>query len=273
MERALRDEKLVSGPVRITNRGGAGGTLALTEFARQKGNGSALMVMGLGLVGAIHIDQSPVTLDAVTPIARLTRESLVVAVPAQSRIQTFKELTEALKKDPDAVTIAGGPRGGADHLLAALVAESLGVPAGKVNYVAFAGGGEATAALAGAKAAAGIAGIGDVQTHIDARKIRALGVSAPTRVGGLDAPTLKEHGVDVDFGHWRGLVARAGISAAARKTLLDIVDKMARSGAWKIELRKHRWDDAYLAGDDYAAFLRLENDRIARILKDVGLVK
>ena len=273
MERALREEKLVSGAVRITNRGGAGGTIALAEFAKPKSNGAALMVMGLGMVGAIHINKSAVSLDAVTPIARLTSESLVLAVPAHSRIQTLKDFIEALRKDPAATTIAGGALGGSEHILAVLVAESVGVPAAKVNYVAFAGGGEATAALAGAKAAAGIGGVGDFRPHVEARKLRALGVSAPMRVTALDAPTLKEQGVNLDFGHWRGVVARAGIGAAERKRLLDTIEKMARSSAWKLELKKHNWDDAYLAGDGYAAFLKAENDRIGRALKDVGLVR
>ena len=124
MERALRDEKLVTGAVRVTNRGGAGGTIGLAEFAKSKGDGTSLMVMGLVMVGAIQTNKSPVTLEAVTPIARLTNEYLVVAVPAQSKIQTLKDFTDALKKDPGGTSIAGGSRGGSDHILAALVARA-----------------------------------------------------------------------------------------------------------------------------------------------------
>jgi putative tricarboxylic transport membrane protein len=273
MERALREEKLVTGAVRITNRAGAGGTIGLAKFAGPKGDGAALMVVGLGMVGAIQTNKSPVTLDAVTPIARLTNEHLVIAVPAQSRIQTLKDLIEALKKDPAATTIAGGSRGGSDHILAALVAESAGVPAAKVNYVAFASGGEAVASLVSAQVAAGISGHGELQAHLESKKLRAIGISAPARAAGIDVPTLKEQGVRLDFGNWRGVVARAGVGAGARKTLLDIIDKMVKSGAWKAELKTHGWDDAYLPGDDYAAFIKAENDRIGKVLKDIGLVK
>jgi len=273
MERALREEKLVTGAVRITNRGGAGGTIGLAEFAKSRGEGGSLMVMGLVMVGAILTNKSPITLEAVTPIARLTSEYLVIAVPASSKLQTLKDFVEALKRDPGGTAIAGGSRGGSDHILAALVAGAAGVPAAKVNYVAYAGGGEAVASLLGAQVAAGISGYGEFQAHIESKKLRALAISAPARLPGIDVPTLREQGVNVDFGNWRGVVAPAGVAAADRKALLDTIDRMARSAAWKAELKKHNWDDAYLSGDPFAAFLKTENDRTGAVLREVGLVK
>ncbi len=273
MEQALRNEKLVTGPIRLTNRGGAGGTIGLAEFAKSKGEGGSLMVMGLVMVGAILTNKAPVTLDAVTPIARLTSEYLVIAVPASSKIQTLKEFTDALKRDPGATAIVGGSRGGSDHILAALVAESVGVPAAKVNYIAYAGGGEAVAALLGAQATAGISGYGEFQAHIESKRLRAIAISAPTRLAGVDVPTLKEQGVKVEFGNWRGVVAPAGISPADRKALLDVVDGLAKSGSWKAALQKHNWDDAYLGGDAFAAFVKTSTEQTAKVLKDVGLVQ
>jgi putative tricarboxylic transport membrane protein len=273
MERALREEKLVAGPVRITNLSGAGGTLGLAEFTRPKGDGAALMVMGLGMIGAIQTTRSPVTLADVTPIARLTSEPLVIAVPANSRLQSLKDFMEALKRDSASVTIAGGSLGSSDHILAVLIADSVGVPAIKVNYVAFAGGGEAASTLVAGQVTAGIGGASDLQAHLESKKLRALGVSAPARVADLDVPTLKEQGLNLDFGHWRGVVARAGITASERRLLLDTIDRMAKSSAWKAEMKKHHWDDAYLSGSDYAAFIKSEKDRIGKVLKDVGLVR
>lgn len=273
IEQALRAEKLVSGPIRLTNRGGAGGTIGLAEFAKAKGEGGSLMVMGLVMVGAILTNKSPVTLEATTPIARLTSEYEVIAVPASSKFKTLKELTDALKADPGAVAITGGSRGGTDHILAALIAEAVGVPGAKVNYVAYAGGGEAVAALLGAQVAAGISGYGEFQQHIDSGKLRALGISAPARLPGINVPTIKEQGINIEFGNWRGVVAPAGVSAADRKALLDTMDRLAKSAAWKAELKKQNWEDAYLAGDAFAAFLKAEDDRVGKVLKSVGLVK
>ncbi len=273
IEQALRAEKLVSGSIRLTNRGGAGGTIGLAEYAKARGEGGSLMTMGLVMVGAILTNKSPVTLDAVTPIARLTSEYEVIAVPASSRMQTLKDFTDALRKDPGAVAIAGGSRGGTDHILAALIAEAVGVPGAKVNYVAYAGGGEAVASLLGAQVAAGISGYGEFQAHIESGKLRALAVSSPARLAGINVPTLREQGINVEFGNWRGVVAPEGISAADRKALLDTVERMVRSAAWRDVLKKQNWEDAYLAGDAYAAFIKAENARIATVLQGVGLLK
>ena len=273
MERALRAEKLVSGAIQLENKGGAGGTIGLAQFARAKGEGRHLMMMGLVMVGAILTNKSAVTLDAVTPVARLTSESLVIAVPASSKLQSLKDFVEALKSNPGATAIVGGSRGGTDHILAALVAESVGVPGSKVNYVAYAGGGEAVAALIGAQAAAGISGYGEFQAHIESGKLRALGISAPARVSGINVPTLKEQGVNVELGNWRGVVAPAGVSAADRKALLDTIDAMAKSPSWKAEMKKQNWEDAYLAGDAFAAYIKGQNEQIGKTLKEVGMVK
>lgn len=273
MEQALRAEKLVTGPIRLANRGGAGGTIGLAEFAKSKGEGGSLMTMGLVMVGAILTNKSSVTLDSVTPIARLTSEYEVIAVPAASPFKSLKDLTDALKKDAGAVAITGGSRGGSDHILAALLAEAVGVPGSKVNYVAYAGGGEAVAALLGAQVAAGISGWGEFQAHIASGKLRALAVSSPARLPGIAAPTFKEQGVNVEFGNWRGVVAPEGISAADRKALLDTMDRLVKSATWKETLTKQGWEDAYLAGDAFVAFIKAENERITKVLKGVGLLK
>jgi putative tricarboxylic transport membrane protein len=273
MEQALRTEKLVSGAIRITNRGGAGGTIGLAEFAKSRGEGGSLMVMGLVMIGATVTNKSPVTLEGVTPIARLTSEYLVIAVPAGSKLQTLRDFTDALKKDPGAVAIAGGSRGGSDHILAALVAEAVGVGGARVNYVAYAGGGDAVASLLGAQVAAGVSGYGEFQPHIQSRKLRALAISAPARIPGIDVPTLKELGVNVEFGNWRGVTAPAGISAQDRQALLATIDRMTKSATWKSELRKHNWEDAYLAGDAFGQFVKTETDRVTSVVKSAGLVK
>lgn len=273
MEQALRADRLVSGAIRITNHGGAGGTIGLAGFSRAVGEGNCLLVMGLVMMGAILTSRSPVTLEAVTPIARLTSEYLVVAVPPRSTIRTLHDLLEAIRKNPGAVSIAGGARGGVDHVLAALLVEAAGVPASKVNYIAYAGGGEAVIALLGAHVAAGISGYAEFQALVESGKLRALAVSARSRLPGVNVPTLREQGVDVEFGNWRGVVAPEGLRGDDRKTLLDTMNRMAHSLAWRTELKRHSWDDAYLSGEAFAAFMKSENDRLASVLRTVGLVR
>ncbi len=122
---------------------------------------------------------------------------------------------DALKSQGRKVAIAGGSAGGTDHILAGLLAKAAGASPSDLNYIPFSGGGESLAALLGNKVAAGISGVSEYSEQIKAGKLRALAVSGPKRVEGVDAPTLKEGGYDVELINWRGVVAPKGLSASA----------------------------------------------------------
>ena len=259
--------------VTVENVAGAGGTVGLAQLVdKEKGNPNALMVNGLVMVGAILTNQSAVTLEQTTPIARLTGEYEVIVVPASSDIQTLGQLVEKLKADVGAVAWGGGSAGGTDHILAGLIAKAAGADATKLNYVPFSGGGEALAAIMGGHVTAGVSGIGEWLGQIQAGELRALAISAPSRIEGLDIPTLKEQGVDVEFVNWRAVVAAPGIDDAQKKALVEAVDAMHGSDAWKKVLADKGWMDLYASGEEFEQYLKDENVRVTEILKTLGLV-
>ena len=273
MQQALMESGAAKS-VQVTNIPGAGGTIGIAQFVNgAKGDGNQLMVNGFVMVGAILLNKAPVTLDQVTPIARLTQETQVIVVPANSPHKTAKDLAEAVKKDIAKVTFAGGSAGGVDHIMAALFAAAVGADASKINYVPFSGGGESLAAIMGGKVTAGISGYGEYEGQIKAGKLRAIGVTSPERMAGVDVPTFKEQGIDLVLTNWRSVVAPPGITDAQKKALVDTIDKMVKSESWKTVLKQKGWDDAYLPGDEFAAFLKEEQTRVAAVLKSVGLVK
>jgi putative tricarboxylic transport membrane protein len=251
---------------------GAGGAVGLPRFLSSKrGQENAVMVGGMVMVGALIANKSPVKIMDTTPIARLTGEALAVVVPANSPFKTMGDMVTALKADPGKVAIAGGSAGGSDHILAGLLAKAAGVEARRLAYVAFAGGGPAQAALLGNQVAAGISGFGEFAEQVKAGKLRALGISADKRLPGIDVPTIKEQGVDVELFNWRGVFGAPGITAPQRQALIALFDKMVAGPTWKAELVKRDWTGVYLSGDAYTSFLNAEIDRIGGILKDLGL--
>jgi putative tricarboxylic transport membrane protein len=258
--------------VQVTNIPGAGGTVGLAQFVSSK-DPSQLMVNGFVMVGAILLNKSPVSLDQVTPIARLTEETLVVVVPPDSPIKNAKDLAAAIKADVGKVTFAGGSAGSVDHILAAQLVKAAGADASKVNYIPFSGGGESIAAILGGKVTVGISGYAEYEGQIKAGKMRAIGISSEKKMPNINVPTLKEQGLDAAITNWRSVVAAPGISADDRKKLADAVDKMVKSDAWKEVLKQKGWDDAYMAGDDFAKFLKAEQARVAEVMKAIGLVK
>ena len=147
-----------------------------------------------------------------------------------------------------------------------------GADATKLNYVPFSGGGEALAAIMGGHVTAGVSGIGEWLGQIQSGELRALAISAPERVEGLDIPTLKEQGVTVELANWRAVVAAPGLDDAQKKALVDAVDAMHKSEGWKKQLADKGWMDLYLSGDEFAKYLADENERVSAILKTLGLV-
>lgn len=271
MEQVLRNEKLI-GSAQVTNVGGAGGTVGLPQFVNQwRARPNALMVGGMVMVGAIIANKSPVKLTQTTPIARLTGEFLALVVPAESPFKTVGDFMTALKADATKVPVCGGSAGGSDHILLGMLGQKAGVAPAKLSYVPYAGGGQAIAALLGNQVAAGISGYGEFAEQVKAGKLRLLAISADKRQAGIDAPTLKEQGVDVELFNWRGVFAPPGVTPEQRGAMITLVETMAKSAAWQEELKRRDWTPILLTGDAYAKFIEEDSTRIEGILKDLGL--
>ena len=273
--RSMQSALVASGAaknVQVTNIPGAGGTVGLAQFVNSK-DPNTMMVNGFVMVGAILLNKSPVSLDQVTPIAKLTEETVVVVVNADSPIKSAKDLAATIKADVSKVTFAGGSAGSVDHILAAQIVKAAGGDPAKVNYIPFSGGGESIAAVLGGKVTAGISGYAEYEGQIKAGKMRALGISSEKKMANIPVPTLKEQGLDAVITNWRSVVAAPGISAEDKKKLADAIDKMVKSDAWKEVLKQKGWDDAYMSGDDFAKFLKTEQARVSEVMKTIGLVK
>ena len=273
MQNALQAEDLASG-IQVVNIPGAGGTIGLAQFVSGKeGQGDALMTGGLVMLGAILTNQSPVTLEQVTPIARLTGEYEVIVVPASSDIQTLDDLIAQFKEDPQSVSWGGGSAGGTDHMLVGLIAKEAGVDPSGINYVPFAGGGEALASILGGHVTAGVSGYQEFAGQIETGDLRPLAISSTERLEGVDIPTLKEQGVDVELTNWRAVFAPPGISDEDKKALADAVGQMAKSETWQNTLEERAWLDLYLPPDEFAQFLEQDREQVETVLKDIGLVQ
>ncbi|MCA3565424.1 MAG: tripartite tricarboxylate transporter substrate binding protein [Methylocystis sp.] len=271
IELAMRTDGIVSN-FQFEHAPGAGGAVGLPKFLSSKrGKENAVMVGGLVMVGSLLANKSPVKMTELVPLARLTGEALVLVVPSSSPFQKLEDLTRAMKADIGKVSIAGGSAGGSDHILAGMMAKALGLEPKRVAYVAFAGGGPAQAAILGAQVSAGISGYGEFSEQVKAGKMRVLAISSDKRLPGIDAPTFKEQGVDVELFNWRGVFGAPGITAAQRAALIGLFDRMVAGPTWKSELEKRDWTGVYLSGDPFGAFLTAEIERIAGILKDLGL--
>ncbi len=255
---ALRDAG-VAASVTFENKGGAAGAIGLAQFFNaSKGDPNALMVMGAVMLGGIITGKPPVSVTQVTPIARLTSEYNVFVLPANSPYKTMKDVVEQLKKDPGSIKWGGGSRGATEHIAAAMIAQAVGVSAAKINYVPFRGGGDATAAILGGNVTIGGSGYSEFQPYIESGKMIPVAVTSAKRLPGINVPTLKELGIDVEIGNWRGVYGAAGITPAQQAALADMIVKATKTKSWQESMTKNAWTPALLTGQAFADFV--DND-------------
>jgi putative tricarboxylic transport membrane protein len=259
-------------PLEVFNLDGAGGTVGLSRTANEEGNGNLTMLMGLGVVGAVYTNDSASTLGDTTPIARMVSEPETIVVHANSPYDSLEELVRDWKAEPGEMPVGGGSSpGGPDHLAPHMLAQEVGIKPADVNYVSYDGGGPLLAALLGKEVDFAVTGVGEIRDQIDSGAVKVLGITSAERLPGLDAPTLIEQGIDLEFINWRGLVAPPGISDAQRDALVTLVEDLFKTKAWKDAMAKNGWSNALLTGEEFARYIDSENQRVKDILGQLGL--
>jgi tripartite-type tricarboxylate transporter receptor subunit TctC len=211
-----------------------------------------------------------------TPLARLTTEYLVLAVRADSPYKTGKEFMGALKAEPTKHSIGiGSGLASSDHVSTLKAAKSAGVDVKRVKIVVFSSGGDQMTAILGGHVDAVATGLSEAVEQAKAGKLRVIAITAPKRLegDGSDIPTWVEMGIDGTFLHWRGIMAPGGLTAEQAGGWERTLGQMARSAAWKSEIAKRGWSDAYVAGKAFVDFLTQDRNGFESVLRDVGFIK
>lgn len=269
----IMEEDDITGRFEVFNVMGAGGTVAMARLMNERGNDDLMMMMGLGVVGAVYTNGSTARVSDATALAKLIEDPGAIFVPADSPYQTVKDFVAAWKADPAKVTIGGGSSpGGPDHLFPMEMARAVGIDPRKVNFITYDGGGDLVTALLGKKIAAGTSSPGELIEQVEAGKLRVLAVSSEKRVDGIDAPTLKESGIDVVFANWRGVIAPPGVSDDRRRAMVDALTELHGTEQWKEALVKNGWTDAFMTGPEFEAFLDEQDRRVSSTLTELGLL-
>ncbi|SEF27943.1 tripartite tricarboxylate transporter substrate-binding protein [Variovorax sp. NFACC27] len=270
--KAMQEAGVAKGAM-YDNKNGAGGTLGLAQFVNSsKGEVNALCVMGAIMVTGVVQNKPQISLTNVTPIARLFTEYNVIAVRKDSPYKSIDELMTDFKKNPVSVKWGGGSKGSVDHIGTAELAATAGVPVAKVNYVPFGGGGEVVSATLGGHISAITGGYAELAKYIEGGQFRVLAVGSPTRLPGVDAPTLKEAGYNIEIGNWRGVYGAANLTPAQRKELTDAVLAATKTKGWQEALKANAWSPSVITGDEFSKFVDDEHTRLRTVMTTVGLI-
>ncbi|MEW5720015.1 MAG: tripartite tricarboxylate transporter substrate binding protein [Chloroflexota bacterium] len=276
VQRALETEKLYPQPTTVVNKVGGGGGVGLAYIFTKKADDYELVVYSPPLIINTLNKTFENNYKELTPLAKLITDYQVILVKADSPYKTMADLMAALKKDPGAVKFAGASSPGSmDHLAIAKLAKVAGIDPGKMSYVAFNDVGSGLTALLGGNVGFMSTGVGEAIPQIEAKTVRALGVSSAERRGGVmkDVPTWKESGWNVTYEVWRGIFGAPGMSADAKAWWGETLKRMSATKTWKDSLEKLQWVDAYADSDSFAKFLAEEEVSYKDLMTSTGFIK
>src|SRR5450759_3268126 len=268
----LNQENLVSKPIQVVNKPGAGGSAGMAQMVQRKGDSYSL----LGI--AIHAVVTPLTLGTpysykdLTPIAKVFSEYQMMVVRTESPIRSLKDVEAALRKDAGSLSFGGASLGNSDHIAVALFAKAIGVDPTKLNYIPYSGG-ESNPAIIGGHVDVGMGGL-DLITHVESGRMRVLAITSPKRLGGRfqNLPTFTELGYNVVNENWRGIFGPPEMPAAVVQYWKNALTQMVQSAAWKTELEKNQWVNTFET-DGFRASLDKDNQTYGSLLKQLGLLK
>ena len=267
---AMRADGIVNNAT-VLNIPGAGGTIGLGKFSTLDGQASNLLTTGTVMTGAIALNDSPVALTDVRPLARVSEEYDIIVVPADSPYETIDDLIADWEQDPGGFPFTGGSAGGLDHLIVADLAIRAGIDPTQITYLPQSGGGEAIQVLSSGDARAAVSGYNEFADQIEAGRMRGLAVVSPERIEGIDLPTLIEQGYDVSMTNWRGFLAPAGITDEEFAELEAIVTETAQSPEWQEAMERNKWTDVFLTGPELVDFIEEDTRQNEALIEELGL--
>ncbi len=271
--KTLKDTKLVTCNMPVTNRPGGGGAVNLAYMQTKKGKGNLISVYSPPLLLTNLTGTSKFSYEDTTPLGRLITDYGAFVVGENSKYHSITEVMDALKKDPKSVKIGGTSSAGSmDHIQFLIVARAAGLKnLGEIDYISFQGGGSVAQVLGGHVDIIST-GLGDVAAMIESGKLKVLAQTAAKRVGAgkmAEIPTVKEQGIDVTFENWRGLFGPKDMPGEAVKYWTEALSKMVKTPEWDEAKKRNGWDDAYLNGPEFKTFLSETNAKYKVILDEI----
>jgi len=260
----------------IDNRAGASGNIGVEVAARANPDGYTFL---LGNVGTMAINPSIFPKFPVRPVRDFIAVTEVVDVPGALAVHpsvpvnTVIEFVEYTKARPGKLNFASSGSGSAQRMEMEIFMRAAGVDLVHIPYKG--GAGAATTALVSGEVSVAVVSLAAVLPHIKSGRIKALGVISTKRFTLLpETPTMIETGFPtIRSGSWQGVYLPLGTPRAVVNKLYqvtmrvmadpEVVRRLNESGAEIITSK---------SPEDFTEFMKVQNDRFARIVKEVGVV-
>ena len=268
----IRKEKLLPQLITVNNRVGGASIIGYNYFKTRRGDPYSMMsTTGAILLMAYRADVA-IGLENYTPLALFAIDPQTIMVRADSPFKTFKDLMEAVRKEPDTLVGATTSSTGAGRQVMHLMEKH--VPGSRIKFVTFKGGGEAVISVAGGHTTFTTENLSEGLSFVETGKLRVLGITSDKRLPQApDVPTLQELGYPIVLGTLRGFSMTAGVPKEAVVTMETALKKAHDSAEWKEVARRNVFQNVFMGSADFTAYLHKRFPEYKEYYDAIGLNK
>ena len=216
-----------------------------------------------------HLGLSKFGVEEFTPIARMNVDPAAITVKGDAPWNTVEEFIAAAKKSNREMKMGNSGNGSIWHRAAASVEDKTGA---KFSHIPFQGAAPAVLSLLGGHIDAVAVSPAEVAPHLASGKLRMLAIMADQRLKAFEkVPTIKERGIDVSLGAWRGL----GAPKNTPKEVIDLLRTVAQKTMNEPQMREamDKLALGYAYGDDAAfkATMARDNEAFKALIPKLNL--
>jgi tripartite-type tricarboxylate transporter receptor subunit TctC len=272
--RLISDEwgKALSKPVFIENKAGAGGNLGVDAVAKSAPDGYTigLQTVSLAINAALTVKMPYDTLKDLAPIGMVASSQHVLVVNSNLPAKDVKELIALAKSKPGKLTYGSAGAGSTFHMSAELFRAVAGVT---IVHIPYRGGGPALTDTIGGQVDMSFPVLSAAQGHVQAGKLRALGVTGSKRSPLLpNVPTMAEAGLPgYAFETWFMVFAPAATPKPVIGKLNATLDTVLQSATVKERMAKEGFEATPSTPAQARTRLETEMPNWAKLVKERGI--
>ncbi len=260
-------------PVVVENRPGAAGVIAARHTAKQKSDGTALLVAHVnshGIGPGLRTDLGYSVERDFTPIGLIGKTPTILIGGANQPAKTLKDLVELCKAKPGEIVFGSAGTGSAQHLALEIFKAEAGI---NVLHVPYSGSAPLMTDVIGGHIHYAFEGMTTAKPLIESGKVIALAQTLQTRSKSLpDVPTVAEQGYPgFEASIWFALVGPGGMSPDMVARVNSDLNKALRTPELIARLAQAGAEDGGGSPERLAQFMQSEQVKFAKVIKDAGI--
>lgn len=255
----------------VLNRPGGSGAVGHSYGITARPDGYTVTMITYELCTYRPLGRVPIGPENYKAIIQLNEDPAAITVHADSEWQTLQDFLNYARENPGEVTIGNSGPGAVWHIGALKLESAADV---SFTHVPHNGAKPAVTQLLGRHIDAVSVSPAEVLQYVQEGTLRCLGVMSEERMALLpQAPTFREHGIDLVHGTWRGLAAPPETDDAIAAQLEEGFTQGYQSEAFQETAEQALLGLRYRDSQAFDRFLQEEANSVATLLEDTPLAQ